>query len=131
MLDAKRMRAQKANEFLREIAGCGRRFFHHAGRISAFEADYGGRVWFEDAYSQKRIYTHYRYKWRGFTNGGTLRALVERLRDYISTGHSPNLNLGPWPEHLCDGDLWGYGDDMQRVRAAAQRLFENATEAQR
>lgn len=118
----KASRANIANELLRVIAACGRQFFSHDGRVACFDVDGRGHVWFVDAYSQKRIYTHYRYNWRGFTNGGTLRALVENLRDYIRTGEPPSLGLGPWPAELCGGDLWGYGTDMQRVRTAAVAL---------
>lgn len=115
-------RAEIANQLVSAISACGRRFFAHDDRTARFEVDPRGRVWFIDAYSQRRIYTHYRYEWRGFTNGGTLRELIERLRDYIRTGERQRLNLGPWPQCYCDGDLWGYGDDMHTVRSAAARL---------
>lgn len=129
MLSSKQFRAVTANAFLTAVARCGRQFFRHSDSVSLFEVDNRGRVWFHDAYSKKRIYTNYRYAWRGFTEGGTLRALVERLRDYIRTGAHPRLPLGPWPAHYCNGDLWGYGTDMQQVRDAAERLFgsPNAT----
>jgi hypothetical protein len=116
------LRADTANEFLAVIASCGRRFFRHDDAVYAFSVDERARVWFTDSYSKRRIYTHYPHEWRGFTNGGTMRGLVERLRDYIMTGAPQRLNLGPWPKHYCDRDLWGYGDDMQRVRDAAARL---------
>lgn len=87
------------------------------------EVDYRGRVWFVDAYSGKRIYTHYNGEWRGFTNGGTMRSLVNLLRDFIMDGEPRNTSLlGPWPDWYCDGDLWGYGDAMTEVREAATRL---------
>ncbi len=121
-LQRKRSRATLVNGFLAVIAGCGRQFFRYGERVSTFEADDRGRIWFIDAYSQRRIYTHHRYEWKGFTNGGTIRTLVEELRDYIRTGQRPVLNIGPWPEYVCDGDLWGYGDAMQQVRAEAENL---------
>ena len=34
----------------------------------------------------------------------------------------PASYLGPWPQWMCEGDLWGYGDDMQTVRAKALEL---------
>lgn len=37
-------------------------------------------------------------------------------REYL-TGY-----LGPWHEWGCDGDLWGYGEDMQLVRDVAIAL---------
>lgn len=116
-------RMQKANEFLGAIAGCGRKFFEHNGEVSRLELDTRGRVWFIDSYSKKRVYTHYRYNWRGFTNGGTLHSLIKRLRDFIKTGqtipraafwHNPNLHP--------NGDYWGYGDAMATVQNAAIEL---------
>lgn len=118
-MTTKQNRVEMANETLCAIASCGRKFFAHDGRVSRFELDHRGRVWFIDKYTQKRIYTHYRYEWIGFSEGGTLRALVERLRDFIATGRQlPLLVFGPWPEWVCGGDLWGYGEDMEIVRGA-------------
>jgi hypothetical protein len=116
----KRERAARANEFLRAVAGCGRGFFQRCGRVSSFEVDDRGRIFFRDAYTLRAIYTHdTRGRWRGFTEGGTMRCLVIYLRDFIRTGEQQNLHLGPWPQWVCDGDLWGYGQDMELVRAAA------------
>lgn len=113
-------RLEKVNALLAVIAGCGRRFFHHKGRISRMRVDDRGRVWFWDSYSQKEIYTHCETgRWRGFTNGGTLRSLVCGLRDYIASGDASGVHLGPWPDTFCDGDLWGYGASMATVQAQA------------
>lgn len=116
-------RVRRANELLRAIGGTGCHFFFHDGRFAYFHVDVWGAIWFHDSYTQRPIYTHSRGRWRGFTGGGTLRELVTALRDYIRTGNPirPHL-LGPWPEWLCGGDLWGYGEDMTQVRAAARRL---------
>lgn len=122
-MNAKQDRADEANRLLRVIAFCGRRFFNHNGGVSQFSVERDGKVWFTDSYSGRRIYTQHRGRWRGFTNGGTLRTLIEQLRDYIRTGDRPALNLGPWPVHICDGDLWGYGHDMQKVRDAAANIW--------
>jgi len=113
-----------ANQLIDVIASHGRRFFHHNGRVSRFELDHRGRVWFVDKYTNSRIYTHYRYHWRDFTEGGTLRNLVIELRDYIM-GRRMDLPLellGPWPDSYCGGDLWGYGDAMIEVRKKAVEL---------
>lgn len=116
-------RMEIANKMLIAIASCGRKFFAHRDRVSRFDIDHRGRIWFVDKYTQKRIYVSYRGNWRGFSEGGTLRALVERLRDFITRGKQlPALIFGPWPEWVCGGDLWAYGDDMQRVREAASNL---------
>lgn len=116
----KKTRAEQASRFLTAIASCGRTFFAHNGRVSRFEVDDRGRVWFVDAYHERRIYTHYEGRWRGFSEGGTLRSLVCTLRDFIRTGEPQGLHLGPWPDWVCNGDLWGYGADMATVRAAAE-----------
>lgn len=117
----KAQRLEAANNMLKAIASCGRKFFAYQDRVSQFEVDARGRVWLIDKYTQKRIYTHYRYQWRGFSEGGTLRALIERLRDFITQGKPlPALIFGPWPEWICGGDLWAYGEAMETVRRAAK-----------
>jgi hypothetical protein len=119
-----------ANGILSIISSHGRRFFYHSGCVSHFDMDVpSGRLWFIDGYSQKRIYTAYRRgRWRGFSEGGTLRSLVENLSDYIVKG-TPILmgRFGPWPKYLCDGDLWGYGDSMQAVRQEIENLIKERT----
>jgi hypothetical protein len=118
-------RVDKVNELVRVIGNCGRRFFYSTenDRYAAIEIDKHGRVWWVDDYSGKRIYTHYRYWKRGFSHGGTLHNLVNAFRDYVSKGKPVSSSaFGPWPDWLCDGDLWGYGDDMQQIRDTAIRL---------
>lgn len=114
-------RAEQANQLLAAIAGCGRKFFAHNGRISRFEVDERGCIWFVDAYREAKIYTACKWsRWRGFSEGGTLRALVLQLCDFIRSGTPATIHLGPWPDWVCGGDLWGYGGDMETVRQAAQ-----------
>ena len=126
----RRERLARANAFLRAIASCGRRFFftprspHQEERVAHLEVDERGRVWFVDDYSGKRIYTHYRGAWRGFTHGGTLKGLILYLREYLVRGLLlPRGSLGPWPDWVGgNGDLWGYGLDMKKVRQSARDL---------
>jgi len=121
MATTKKERAEQANRFLAAIAGCGRQFFAHNGRVSRFAVDDRGRIWFVDAYREAKIYTACKWsRWRGFSEGGTLRALVLQLCDFIRTGTPASIHLGPWPDWICNGDLWGYGGDMETVRQAAQ-----------
>ena len=122
-LEERRERAKKANQFIEVIASCGRRFFNY-GVASHFIVDDRGRIWFWDGYSEKKIYTHHEGHWRGFTGGGTLRTLIQHLKTYIQSGELPKLNLGPWPDWVCNGDLWGYGDDMETVRNGAKALID-------
>jgi hypothetical protein len=125
-------RLGRANELLAVIASCGRKFFANTSpetesvggaRLTQFELAPSGHVYLIDRYKGRRIYTHYQGRWRGFSEGGTLKALCEELRDFIRSGKPIyHLSFGPWPEWVCNGDLWGYGTDIQQVRDAANRL---------
>tara|TARA_S200002703_G_scaffold5417_1_gene6294 strand:+ start:2543 stop:2980 length:438 start_codon:yes stop_codon:yes gene_type:complete len=119
-IEEKMTRAEKANLLLTVIASCGRKFFKHGDRISRLEVAKNGRIWFIDSYSQKRVYTHYQGRWRGFTNGGTLKLLIELLRTYIQTGTKMRSVFGPWPKGYCG---WGYEEeDMEKIREEAKAL---------
>jgi hypothetical protein len=127
MLAERYNRMGKANELISFISKNGRNFFRSPSKDGADVAHFllsdNGRVWFLDAYTRKKIYTHYNGRWRGFSEGGTMRRLVEYMRDFIRTGQPIHQSqLGPWPEWTCGGDLWGYGDDMELVREKAAAL---------
>lgn len=121
-----------ANKAIEIIASHGRKFFSlqadkpraAENRISKF-LFVNGRLWFEDKYTGRRIYVAWRRgRWRGFSEGGTLRALIESMADWI-IGKRPEFplsKLGPFPEWVCGGDLWGYGEDMDIVRQEISRL---------
>lgn len=101
----KQKRIESANQLIQSIAGCGRKFFHHKGNVSRFELDKRGRVWFVDGYNGARIYTHYTSgRWRGFSEGGTLRGLVIALRDFITREKPIGFALGPFPDWYSGGD---------------------------
>lgn len=130
-MSTKHQRVEACNELLEAISDCGRRFFYcerelnppHAERRAYFRT-YRGAVYFVDSYSGREIYTAWtRGSWRGFSQGGTLRDIVIKLSDFIRTGSTiaPSL-LGPWPDWICGGDLWGYGADMVKVRRKAVEL---------
>jgi len=123
-MNDKAARLKKANNLILTIANCGRKFFQHNERISRFELDARGRIWFIDAYRESRIYTHYTHgRWQGFSEGGTLRDLVIALRKYIASGTQLNPSyLGPYPEWYSNGDPWGYGEDMPKISQAAVDL---------
>lgn len=124
-MQEKQQRAIKVNELILTIANCGRRFFYskEKNRYAKIEVDDRGRVWWTDDYSGRRIYTHYPYWSKGFTHGGALRELVNAFRNYITKGKQVSCKtFGPWPDWYCDGDLWGYGDDMEQVRDKAKQL---------
>lgn len=124
-MDKKTERMKKANELLKTIASHGRKFFNYHERygVSRFDVDGRGRVWFVDGSTGKRIYLHYKYWGKGFSEGGTLKSLVNALMKFIRDGELVSRShFGPWPEWVCNGDLWGYGDDMQAVRERAEHL---------
>lgn len=116
-------RLADANYLILQISMFGRRFFYYerGNRVARFEYSIDGKLWLRDEYTDKRVYVAYRGNWRNFSNGGTLRRLIEALALYIRTGERiPAGHLGPWPDHYCDGDLWGYGkEEMARLRGAA------------
>lgn len=124
-LQERRDRADKANELLKEIGSCGRKFFYSEkhNQFGFFDVDNNGRIWYTDSYTGKRIYLHYQYWKRGFSNGGTMRALINSLKSYIQKGKTINpYHFGPWSDTICNGDLWGYGTDIKRVREKASNL---------
>jgi hypothetical protein len=119
----KQDRLEAANEFIKVIAGCGRKFFEHKGFISSLELSPTGRVFFIDYYTKKRIYTHRKYcRWDGFTSGGTMKALIESLRDFITKGQT--MNASYFQPEMGNGfkNPWGYGEEILKVKAAAIRL---------
>jgi hypothetical protein len=116
-MNDKNERVKIANKIIEAVSKYGRGFFLHKGRVSRFELADKGRLWYIDGYTQKRIYVAYKYQWRGFSEGGTLRSVIENLRDFIRFDAPIRNHFGPWPEWLCGGDLWGYGDAMADLRA--------------
>jgi len=122
LLTERRHRAVKANDLINTIASCGRMFFRYKD-VASFHVCKHGRVWFRDAYSKQLIYTHYAGRWRRFSEGGTMKNLVKSLATYIMYGTYINPHIfGPWPDWYCNGDLWGYGNDIEKVRIASRRL---------
>ncbi|WP_237133758.1 hypothetical protein [Pseudohongiella sp. O18] len=119
----RQQRIENVNALVKVIGDCGRHFFKYEGRYASIEVDDRGRAWWIDQYTEKRIYMHYSGRWRGFSNGGTLRDLAKDLREYVVKGtRVPTHHFGPWPDWYCGGDPWGYGKDMETVREAARSL---------
>lgn len=136
--DKARERTDVANEIIRIIASHGRHFLsmnsdrraiEPSARVSRFEW-VGGRLYYRDKYTDKLLYVHHDARFgilnRGFSDGGTLRAVVLHLRDFIRGKSVVNIrHFGPWPEWVCGGDLWGYGDEMDAVRSKIAELLES------
>lgn len=117
-------RLHRVNALVQVIACVGRRFFRYGTSTSRMEMDERGRLWWVDKFTDQKLYLHCRLPLRRkFSDGGTLRSLVIALKRYVMTGQTLHpLAFGPWPTWVCNGDLWGYGDDMQTVRTAALAL---------
>ena len=115
-------RLGRVNELIAVIGSCGRHFFCYRGVVSWLEMDERGRIWFVDSWRGARIYTHYHGRWKGFTGGGTLKCLVESLQHYVIKGTLLSRRHFWWPDWVCGGDLWAYGDDIGLVRSEAERL---------
>lgn len=119
----KENRLKNANEFIAVIARCGRKFFEHKGFVSTLELSQTGRVFFIDYYTKKRIYTHRKYvRWDGFTSGGTMKSMVESMRDFITKGSQMRADYFQPTMNNGFGNPWGYGEDILIVRDAAVRL---------
>lgn len=124
-------RTKHANMLMDEVASIGRKFFNHKGFISVLELSDSGRVFFHDSYTNKRIYTHQpkAARWKGFSNGGTLKTFIEMLRDYIKKDKKIPINYWDenWGEHYPNP--WGYNpDDLEQLKFEAIRLGITADE---
>jgi len=119
----KQDRLDAANEFIAVIASCGRKFFEYNGFVAKLELSNTGRVFFIDQYTKKRIYTHSKYvRWDGFTSGGTMKHIVESMRDFITK--EDTMRAGYFQPEMDNGlkNPWGYGDDILKVKNAAIKL---------
>lgn len=72
-----------------------------------------------------RVFTHpttWGGRWKGFSHGGTLKALAERFRDYICEGKQMPIGwLGP--ERFDDSNIWGYDEVSMRTPAPCRCFF--------
>ena len=134
---SKTERLGHANALIEVISRHGRHFFHNreSGAIARLELDARGRVWLIDEYLGARVYTEKMFGdghgWRGFSHGGTLRSLIEHLRDYIKRGDllHPEF-IAPAYTNSSHGDYWGYGAEAAaavRAEAHALPLFQRPT----
>ena len=128
--EARLQRLRDANRLIQIIGDHGRRFFWCQGRYARLELD-RGRVFIVDDYTEARVYTHkttFGNRWRGFSHGGTLRQLVELMRDYVIKGKRIPLGYIA-PNNYLDTttttprDIWGYGPEAaETVRRLAAEL---------
>lgn len=122
MKAAKEQRLAEANAVIQTVSELGRRFFYNRinDRVAKLEVNSRGLIRLRDDYSGKMVYVYRGGSWPGFSHGGTLRSLVEALRDYVRFGRPvPRGHFGPWRDGY---EMWGYPPaDMQTLR---ERLFQ-------
>jgi hypothetical protein len=128
MKTTKAERLAHANQLIEIMASHGRRFFFDARkqRAASLILSESGHVYFVDDYTGKAVYTHktgYTNKWRGFSHGGTLRTLVEMMRDYVTKGVQIPFTYIGLERSFTVGNIWGYDEEsMQKVREQAALL---------
>lgn len=115
-------RLDAANELVRVISAHGRRFFFSQSkdRVGHFHFNNRLRLFWVDEYTGKAILLPNEYgKWGGFSHGGTLRAFIQALGDYVRKGHKIDHGyLKPRPRHV-----WGYlPADLEPIHAAGVTL---------
>ena len=114
-----------ANEFIRVIANCGRRFFRNSGAgHDAFLTLNARRniVWLFDDYTGARINVVKEGRWDGFSHGGTLKSLAGSIGAFVLSGKT--MRYGYFQPTMDNGfeNPWGYGDDILIVRDDGVRL---------
>lgn len=123
---AKSHRLDVANRILKTIGSHGRLFFsnHSDGachgepkRYAEFFFAYNGRLKYRDRWRGTEVDITRPGKWRGFADGGTLRRVVEHLRDFIIRGKEGVVFVR---------EYWGYQDSEQEAcNAALLRIYED------
>ncbi len=115
-------RLRHVNTLIEVISRHGRRFFWNdqAKRVARMEMDARGKLWWVDDYQGKRICIEkmggYEHDWRGFSHGGTLKDLVQMMRNYVKTGYQ--IHSG-----YIAVSYWGYPEDAaEACRAEAKML---------
>jgi hypothetical protein len=104
------------NEWLVAIASCGRQFFHRIdGTVAQFAIDGRGRLVYLDRCDAHAIVVNRRARWRGFSEGSTLKWFVEMLADYVRSAETI-------PADCCVFTHWGYGDAALGVIETGRRL---------
>lgn len=123
---ARTKRIETANEIIRIIASHGRNFLcnHSDGAAYGeplryaefFDSATTGRLRYRDRGRRFSIVdVCSRGEWRGFCDGGTLRDVIERLRDYIISGKLERL--------VYVRNYWGYGGDADVANNKLEALY--------
>ncbi|KNE22462.1 hypothetical protein [Virgibacillus pantothenticus] len=116
---SKEERLETINKLIRFISEHGRRFFYSKSTANlenvnsvAFMKLKNGRIYFVDSYTRREIAVINNYRdWKGFSSGGTLRALILDFAEFIRTGKYTNGNNG-YGGLYCTH--WGHSDEVQQ-----------------
>ena len=118
----KEKRIEKANKLLKKIASCGRNFFYYGeDKTTAKFILKNNRIYFMDEYTKSEMLAYnYRQLGRKFNQGGTMKALVLDISEWIRTGKYTNGKNG-YGGLFCPH--WGYPEkDMKDIQDYAREL---------
>lgn len=123
---SKEQRLEVVNQLIKFISERGRRFFytnrtiHEDVESVAYMKLKNGRLYFVDNYTKEEVYViDNGYDWKGFSHGGTLRALVMDFGEFIRTGKYSDGKYGYGGLHCSH---WGHSAEIQ------QEIIEYAKE---
>lgn len=102
-------RLDNINKLIELIANTDRCFFKHEKGISKF-IPLKTTVKYIDGYTQKKVTVNGNNRDSGFTEGGTMWALVKDFKEYIVTGKKVN-GINGYGGLYCA--YWGYTDEGQ------------------
>lgn len=111
------VRLEAANQLIKEISQCGRRFFQFQGNVASLELSELGNVIFVDYFTKERIDITYEGHWEGFTSGWTLRRFICALRDFVINGERLNSEY-----FSTEKSGWAYGDDILKIKVLSMKL---------
>lgn len=119
MNNEKFKRVEQINELIKVIGNTDRQFFKHDDYYSHFIIQ-GNKLFLIDKYTKERVYPYSSSKHMGFSDGGTLWALVNDFREWIIKGQRSDGNNG-YGGLYCTS--WGYSiEGMDKVISKAKAI---------
>lgn len=108
-------RMAAANELIRVISTCGRRFFHHGFKSGWSQFVRDPDLCFLDDFKGGKCYP-LKGDMNKSSHGSGLKFFITALAKYIQDGDSATISA------VLKHNHWGYDDDMAKVRDAAVQL---------
>lgn len=120
---ARLLRCEYANRLIQVISSYGRCLFYSKKNDQVAYLTYDHRVYLHDEGSGQKIEVRAGCPWPGFSHNGTIRDLVEQLRNYVMRAQRLDpVYIGIDKLH-GGGNVWGYAEDQIRLcRQAAAGL---------